>query len=89
MYRAEARRNGGPFQIYNLLYNQSVRKTSAARAIPERQGHRVKKQTPALTDLVRISEDEADGIISTQRLKKERRYGLNGVLRELGYKLEN
>ncbi|SPE38382.1 hypothetical protein SBA6_880032 [Candidatus Sulfopaludibacter sp. SbA6] len=49
----------------------------------------MKKQAPALTDLVRIAEDDADGIISTQRLKKERRYGLNRVLRELGYKLEN
>jgi len=66
-----------------------VRKTSAARALSERQSHRVKKQAPALTDLVRIAEDDADGIISTQRLKKERRYGLNRVLRELGYKLEN
>ena len=37
---------------------------------------------------VTVSEDDADGIISTQRLKKERRYSLDRVLRENGIKLD-
>jgi hypothetical protein len=31
---------------------------------------------------VKITDDDADGIISTQRLKKERLYSLDRVLRE-------
>jgi hypothetical protein len=42
----------------------------------------------ALTNLVKITEDDADGIISTQRLKKERRYSLDRVVRESGIKLD-
>jgi hypothetical protein len=37
---------------------------------------------------VKITDDDADGIISTERLKKERRYSLDSLLRENGYKLE-
>jgi hypothetical protein len=37
---------------------------------------------------VRITEDDADGIISAQRLKKERRYSLDRVLRENALKPE-
>ena len=37
---------------------------------------------------MKITDDDADRIISTERLKKERRYSLDRVLRENGYKLE-
>jgi len=47
-----------------------------------------KAQARSITNLVRITDDDADGIISTGRLKKERRYSLDRVLRENGYKLE-
>ena len=47
-----------------------------------------KARARSITNLVRITDDDADGIISTERLKKERRYTLDRVLRENGYKLE-
>ena len=47
-----------------------------------------KTQARSITNLVKITDDDADGIISTERLKKERRYSLDRVLRENGYKLE-
>jgi hypothetical protein len=47
-----------------------------------------KAQARSITNLVKITDDDADGIISTERLKKERRYSLDRVLRENGYKLE-
>jgi hypothetical protein len=42
----------------------------------------------SLAKLVAVSEDDADGIISAQRLKKEPRYSLDRVLRESGVKLD-
>jgi hypothetical protein len=43
----------------------------------------------SLAKPVTVSEDDADGIISMQRLKmKEQRYSLDRVLRENGIKLE-
>jgi hypothetical protein len=42
----------------------------------------------SLAKPVAVSEDDADGIISTQRLKKERRYSLDRVLRENGITLD-
>ena len=47
-----------------------------------------KTQARSITNPVKITDDDADGIISTERLKKERRYSLDRVLRENGYKLE-
>jgi len=47
-----------------------------------------KTQARSITNLVKITDDDADGIISTERLKKERRYSLDSVLRENGHKLE-
>ena len=47
-----------------------------------------KTQARSITNLVKITDDDADGIISTERLKKESRYSLGHVLRENGYKLE-
>ena len=47
-----------------------------------------KTQARSITNLVKITDDDADGIISTERLKKERRYSLDRVLRENGYKLD-
>ena len=47
-----------------------------------------KTQARSITNLVKIPDDDADGIISTERLKKERRYSLGRVLRENGHKLE-
>jgi len=41
-----------------------------------------KARARSITNLVRITDDDADGIISTERLKKERRYTLDRVLRE-------
>ena len=41
-----------------------------------------KTQARSITNLVKITDDDADGIISTERLKKERRYSLDSVLRE-------
>ena len=62
-----------------------VRRTAVlSKAAPSR------KPAPrrALIDLVKISEDDADGIISVQRLKKERRYSFDRVLRASGIKLD-
>jgi hypothetical protein len=42
----------------------------------------------SLAKPVAASQDDADGIVSTERLKKERRYSLDRVLRENGIKLE-
>jgi hypothetical protein len=42
----------------------------------------------SLAKPVAVSQDDADGIISAQRLQKERRYSLDRVLRENGIKLE-
>jgi hypothetical protein len=47
-----------------------------------------KTQARSITNLVKITDDDADRIITTERLKKERRYSLDRVLRENGYKLE-
>jgi hypothetical protein len=47
-----------------------------------------KTQARSITNPVKITDDDADGIISTERLKKERRYSLDRVLRENGHKLE-
>jgi hypothetical protein len=63
-----------------------------AAAVPPLE-NRVRRSAPktqarSITNLVEITDDDADGIISTERLKKERRYSLDRVLRENGYKLE-
>jgi hypothetical protein len=47
-----------------------------------------KTQALSVASLVKITDDDADGIISTERLSKERLYSLDRVLRENGYKLE-
>jgi hypothetical protein len=67
-----------------------VRRIAAAVPPLENRVHRSvpKTQARSITNLVKITDDDADGIISTERLKKERRYSLDSVLRENGYKLE-
>jgi hypothetical protein len=47
-----------------------------------------KARARSVANPVKITDDDADGVISTERLKKERRYSLDRVLRENGYKLE-
>jgi hypothetical protein len=47
-----------------------------------------KTRARSIANPVKITDDHADGIISTERLKKERRYSLDRVLGENGYKLE-
>jgi hypothetical protein len=55
----------------------------------DRPHHAARESQPSLlNNLVRISDDDADGIISAQRLKNERRYSLDRVLRENAPKLD-
>jgi hypothetical protein len=67
-----------------------VRRTAAAVPPVENRFRSSASRTQArsITNLVKITDDDADGIISTARLKKERRYSLDRVLRENGHKLE-
>ena len=71
-------------------YSGLVRRTSAVVPPLENRSCRSapKAQARPITNLVKITDDDADGVISTERLKKERRYSLDRVLRENGYKLE-
>ena len=62
----------------------------ARRALKRADASRrpVQKPQRPVAPLVPITEDDADGIISAQRLKKERRYSLDRVLSEIGRSLE-
>jgi hypothetical protein len=71
-------------------YTGLVRRVAAAVPPLENRPRRSAPKTQAcsIANPVKIADDDADGIISTERLKKERRYSLDRVLRENGYKLE-
>jgi hypothetical protein len=71
-------------------YTGLVRRIAAAVPPLENRSPRSapKTQARSITNLVKITDDDADRIITTERLKKKRRYSLDRVLRENGYKLE-
>ena len=64
------------------------KRATRARPRGSRSARPASTNRTVLVSLVEVTEDDADGIISTQRLKKERRYSLDRVLRENGCSLE-
>jgi hypothetical protein len=74
-----------------MQYTEFVRTRTATTLASVRRPLRpaAKLRPSSLAKPVTVSEDDADGIISMQRLKmKEQRYSLDRVLRENGIKLE-
>ena len=70
------------FERYTELVRARTATTTASGDRPLRPA--AKLRPSSLAKPVTVSEDDADGIISMQRLKKEQRYSLDRVLRENG-----
>ena len=70
------------------LASTGLRYTEHVKAVIKLSGVRKVKAGIVLKNPVRITEDEADAIISQRRLVDKKRVPLDAVMRKLGYEIQ-